>query len=127
MTIGIYDSGNGIYYTPDKQATKEVNRKVLFQAFGDGYEQRAVDGINASREKFSLSYSGRSKEEIDDLIAFLDSKKGVIAFTLTMPDTNNTTRAGEKDVKVVTETYGMNFAYDDFYSANVTLRRVYEA
>jgi len=125
MTIGIYDSGNAVYYTPDKTANKKIAPRVFRHSFGDGYEQRAVDGINNIDETYTLAFSNRGKEEIDDLIAFLDSKKGVTKFDLILPDSNET--GGEKTVQVITTDYQMNFTHDDFYSASVTLKRVYEA
>jgi phage-related protein len=125
MTIGIYDSGNAVYYTPDKTANKKITPRVIQHTFGDGYEQRAVDGINNINETYTLAFSNRGKAEIDDLIAFLNSKKGVTKFDLILPDSNQV--GGEKTVKVVTTDYQMNFTHDDFYSASVTLKRVYEA
>ena len=100
---------------------------MLTAKFGDGYEQRAVDGINNLAETYTLTFKTRPKADIDDIVAFLDSKQNVTKFTLTLPDTNNTTRSGERDVKVVAETYTTNYEYDDFYTLNLTLRRVFEA
>ena len=126
MTIGFIYTGS-TYATPDKQLTKTSNPRVLTAKFGDGYEQRAVDGINNLNETYNLTFKTRPKADIDDIVAFLDSKQNVTKFTLTLPDTNNTTRSGERDVKVVSETYTTNYEYDDFYTLNVTLRRVFEA
>ena len=126
MTIGFIYTGS-TYATPDKQLSKKSNPRVLTAKFGDGYEQRAVDGINNLNETYTLTFKTRPKADIDDIVAFLDSKQNVTKFTLTLPDTNNTTRSGERDVKVVSETYTTNYEYDDFYTLNVTLRRVFEA
>ena len=126
MTIGFIYTGS-TYATPDKQLTKTSNPRVLTAKFGDGYEQRAVDGINNLAETYTLTFKTRPKADIDDIVAFLDSKQNVTKFTLTLPDTNNTTRSGERDVKVVAETYTTNYEYDDFYTLNLTLRRVFEA
>ena len=126
MTIGFIYTGS-TYATPDKQLTKASTPRVLTAKFGDGYEQRAVDGINNLAETYTLTFKTRPKADIDDIVAFLDSKQNVTKFTLTLPDTNNTTRSGERDVKVVSETYTTNYEYDDFYTLNVTLRRVFEA
>ena len=126
MTIGFIYTGS-TYATPDKQLSKKSNPRVLTAKFGDGYEQRAVDGINNLNETYTLTFKTRPKADIDDIVAFLDSKQNVTKFTLTLPDTNNTTRSGERDVKVVTETYTTNYEYDDFYTLNLTLRRVFEA
>lgn len=126
MTIGFIYTGS-TYATPDKQLTKTSNPRVLTAKFGDGYEQRAVDGINNLNETYNLTFKTRLKAEIDDIVAFLDSKQNVTKFTLTLPDTNNTTRTGERDVKVVAEQYSTVYEYDDFYTLNLTLRRVFEA
>ena len=126
MTIGFIYTGS-TYATPDKQLTKTSNPRVLSAKFGDGYEQRIADGINVLEETYSLSFRNRTKEEIDDIVAFLDTKQNVTNFTLTLPDSNNTTRSGERDVKVVATTYSVNYTYDNFYSLNVSLRRVFEA
>lgn len=126
MTIGFIYTGS-TYATPDKQLTKASTPRVLTAKFGDGYEQRAVDGINNLAETYTLTFKTRPKADIDDIVAFLDSKQNVTKFTLTLPDTNNTTRSGERDVKVVAETYTTNYEYDNFYTLNLTLRRVFEA
>ena len=126
MTIGFIYTGS-TYATPDKQLTKTSTPRVLTAKFGDGYEQRAVDGINNLEESYALTFKTREKAEIDDIVAFLDSKQNVTKFTFTFPDTNNTTRTGERDVKVVAQEYSTNYEYDNFYTLNVTLRRVFEA
>ena len=126
MTIGFIYTGS-TYATPDKQLTKSSTPRVLTAKFGDGYEQRAADGINVLNETYTLTFKTRPKADIDDIVAFLDTQKNVTKFTLTLPDTNNTTRSGERDVKVVAEQYDTNYEYDDFYTLNLTLRRVFEA
>ena len=126
MTIGFIYTGS-TYATPDKQLTKASTPRVLTAKFGDGYEQRAVDGINNLAETYTLTFKTRPKADIDDIVAFLDSKQNVTKFTFTLPDTNNTTRTGERDVKVVAQDYSTNYEYDNFYTLNVTLRRVFEA
>tara|TARA_R100001440_G_scaffold23628_4_gene38509 strand:- start:3291 stop:3671 length:381 start_codon:yes stop_codon:yes gene_type:complete len=126
MTIGFIYTGS-TYATPDKQLTKKVQPRVLTARFGDGYEQRIADGINVLNETYTLTFKTRPKADIDDIVAFLDTKQNVTKFTLTLPDTNNTTRSGERDVKVVSTDYSVNYEYDDFYTLNLSLRRVFEA
>lgn len=126
MTIGFIYTGS-TYATPDKQLTKASKPRILTAKFGDGYEQRIADGINVLNETYTLTFKTRPKDVIDDIVVFLDAQKNVTKFTLTLPDTNNTTRSGERDVKVVSEDYSVNYEYDDFYTLNVKLRRVFEA
>lgn len=124
MAIGfIY---NGVdYATPDKTLTRDTTPNVLVQRFGDGYEQRAINGINNIKETYALSFRARTKAFIDDVSSFLDGTNGVTKFTFRFPDTNST--GNEKAVKVVCEKYSVNYEYDDYYSLSLTLRRVYEA
>lgn len=126
MAIGFIYDGGVSYATPDKALTRSSNPAVLVARFGDGYEQRVADGINTIKETYSLSFNNRTKEFVDDVVNFLDTAGGVSAFTLTIPDSNNTTRTGEKDVIVVCSTYSTMYTYDDFYTITAEFRRVYE-
>ena len=108
MAIGFIYTGT-TYATPDKSMSKQSTPRVLVANFGDGYEQRIADGINTLNETYSLTFATRLKADIDDIVAFLDGKKGVNNFTLTLPDTNNTTRTGERDVKVITTNYSVSY------------------
>lgn len=127
MTIGIKQNNGTLIATPDKSMTKTVAPRVLQITFGDGYEQRIADGINTINETYSLSFKTRTKEAIDDIVVFLDARKNVSKFIFTMPDSNNTTRTGEKDVKVVATNYSVTYDYEGFYSLSLSLKRVYEA
>ena len=127
MTIGFIYDGGSTYATPDKSLGRSINPRVLTATFGDGYEQRIADGINTLMETYSLSFKTRLKADIDDIVAFLDSKKGVTSFTLTLPDTNNTTRSGERDVKVISTNYSVTYDFSDYYSLTLELKRVFEA
>jgi len=126
MAIGFIYTGT-TYATPDKAMTKNSTPRIRTAKFGDGYEQRIVDGINNLEESYTLNFATRPKADIDDIVAFLDTKAGVTKFTLTLPDTNNTTRTGERDVKVVSTDYSVTYDYDSFYSLSLTLKRVFEA
>lgn len=123
MAIGFQDLGS-VQRTPDKNFTKKVEPTVLRIQFGDGYEQRIAEGINSLKETFNVAFTNRPKAEIDDIVAFFDNKKGTTAFNYTIPDSNQ--GGGERTVKVVCEDYTQTYVYDDFYSCNATLRRVYE-
>jgi phage-related protein len=123
MAIG-FDIGGSIgYVRPDRNTTRNTKPKVLIASFGDGYEQRIADGINNLRQTFAVAFNNRTKDEIDDIVAFFDSKNGVSAFAYTYPDTNN---SGETTVKVVCEDYTLNYTNSDFYGCTATFRRVYE-
>lgn len=54
--------------------------------FGDGYEQRAGDGINNNLQVWALSFNNRTTTVADAIIAFLNGKGGVTKFTFTPPE-----------------------------------------
>lgn len=110
---------------PDKSMARSTAPKVLLASFGDGYEQRLANGINSLAENYSLSFKTRTKEEIDDIVGYFDSLKGVTAFPFTIPDTNGA--GDETTIKVVCDNYSISYDYDGFYSCSATFRRVYEA
>jgi len=113
-----------IIIRPDKNLSRSTSPRVLRASFGDGYEQRLADGINTLAESYSVSFNNRTKEEIDDIVAFFDAKKAVTAFEFTIPDSNN---AGQSIIKVVCDSYNLNYTVGDFYGCSATFRRVYEA
>ena len=123
MTIGFIYTGT-TYATPDKSMSKQSAPRVLVANFGDGYEQRIADGINTLNETYSLSFATRLKSDIDDIVAFFDTKHGVVPFNFTIPDSNGS--GSETTIKVVCDTYTQKYDYDNFYSATATFRRVYE-
>jgi len=109
--------------TPDKMLSRATQPKVRLASFGDGYEQRLPDGINTLKETFSLSFNTRTKEDIDDIVTFFDTNKGVVPFDFTIPDTN---QGGEVTIKVVCPTWNKVFDYGEYYSCTATFNRVYE-
>tara|TARA_B100000902_G_C27040737_1_gene779173 strand:+ start:446 stop:820 length:375 start_codon:yes stop_codon:yes gene_type:complete len=124
MAVGFTDLTSTVR-RPDKGMTRSSKPRRHIAKFGDGYEQRLANGINNNEEEYGVSFSNRTKEEIDDIIAFLENKGGVTAFTFTVPDTNES--GNEVAIKVVCDNWNKTYAYGDYYSANATFRRVYEA
>jgi phage-related protein len=53
---------------------------------GDGYEQRAPDGINNLEQKWSLRFETRTTTEANAITSFLETQAGVVAFDWTAPD-----------------------------------------
>jgi len=123
MAIGFVDltATNRI---PDKSLRRATKPKTYRAAFGDGYEQRIAQGINNLDESYAVSFNNREKEEIDDIVAFFDDKKGVTSFAFTYPDSNGV--GGETTIRVVCEDYSIAYNNDGFYSCGATFRRVYE-
>ena len=123
MAIGFQDL-TGTNRVPDRTMSNAIKPRILKVQFGDGYEQRIQDGINNLKQEFSVTFNNRPKAEIDDIVAFLNNKAGTTAFNFTYPDSN--AGGGETTIKVVCEDWSQRYSYDDFYSASMKFRRVYE-
>lgn len=125
MAIGFVLLDGTTVTAPDKGLTRNSSPRTLVARFGDGYEQRLVDGINNISETFSIAFVNRTKAEIDDITAFFAAKGGATSFDFTIPDTNSV--GNEKTIKVVCENYSQNYSYDGYYGCTANFRRVYEA
>ena len=121
----ITDGSTTIQVKPDKSLKRSSKPKVHLATFGDGYEQRLADGINSIVETFSVSFKTRPKADINNIIGYLGSLKGVTAFNFTIPDSN--AGGSETTIKVVCDSFEINYEYGDFYTSTAKFRRVYEA
>lgn len=68
----------------DKDPTGETEFRVIETKFGDGYAQRAPDGINSKVASWPLQFTG-TQAEIQPIRNFLDSMGGVTPFGWTPP------------------------------------------
>jgi phage-related protein len=73
-------------WPPEKGFERQVKATVRVTQFGDGYEQRQAQGINAIKEQVPMTFSWRSVADIRDMEAFLIALGGVGSFTWTAPD-----------------------------------------
>lgn len=72
-------------WVPSKSFTKSVKPRVLNAQFGDGYSQRAVNGINSIVREWNLSFNSKSIKDINAIETFLSNRKGVEGFLWTPP------------------------------------------
>jgi phage-related protein len=93
--------------------------RVRRTVFGDGYEQRSPDGLNAIAQTWSLTFNNVDNAIADDIEAFLTAQKGCLAFDWT-PKWKAT------PIKVVCE--GFERAIDGEFASNLscTFRQVFE-
>ena len=59
--------------------------RILSAKFGDGYEQRSADGINADLDSWRLSFPNVKSTDADTIEAFFVTAGGVTPFTWTPP------------------------------------------
>ena len=69
---------------PNADYTSEPTVKVLKTEFGDGYIQRAPDGINNVRYSHQLSWTG-PKDKVDLIERFLAARLGAETFAWQAP------------------------------------------
>ena len=59
--------------------------RTLKNAFGNGYEQRAGDGLNLAPQKWSVVFENIAFTECTTIDTFLAGQKGYLAFLWTPP------------------------------------------
>lgn len=72
-------------WTPDQGLSESREPSIRATRFGDGYEQRAANGINSDLSKFPVSFSGRSLTEAQLIWNFLEARGGTEAFLWSPP------------------------------------------
>lgn len=93
-------------------AQGDVQHRNLVAQFGDGYAQRAADGINTKQEKWPLSFVG-TLPKIEAIKAFLNEHAGYKTFLWTPP-------LGSEGAYVAPQGYQQNRVGGGVYSITVT-------
>jgi phage-related protein len=114
-------SNSATVVTADRGLTRNATQRVLVAKFGDGYEQRAVDGINVKDEQINITFNNRAASEINLIAAFFDVNAAK-SFDLSISDHTSTNSV----IKVVCDTYNLSYPRETIHSLSATLRRVYE-
>ena len=125
MAIGFDVGGSLGVVIPDKGLTAAFKPRVLIAQFGDGSQQRVLDGINNNPRVFNVNFKTRLKADIDDIVTYFNSLNGVTKFNFTVPDDNE--GDDEDTVKVICTTWNKTYDYGDYYSLTATFNEVFEA
>lgn len=72
-------------WVPDKGLKGNTKPAVSAIEFGDGYGQRVAFGINTIKPTRSLQFTLLSETVFNEIIAFLETHRGVDAFDWTPP------------------------------------------
>jgi phage-related protein len=112
--------GSDQVVTADRGLSRNTVPRVLVARFGDGYEQRVADGVNAKDQTFMITFNNRAAADIYNIEKFFNENTGK-AFTFTVAD-----KAGNTAQKVVCEDYNITYISENFHSITANLRRVYE-
>jgi phage-related protein len=118
-------SGSAFEAVADRGLSRASSHNVLTAQFGDGYEQRVLNGINTKQDTFNLSFNNRTAEDINLIAGFFDSKAGK-SFDFVITDTYSSGSLSNSTIKVCCKDYNVNYAREQFHSLTCTLKRVYE-
>lgn len=115
-TGGYSAAGTNTDFVIDRGAGRQSQQRILSAKFGDGYEQRVLDGINTKEETFSVTFNNRSDEEVDAIADYFDA----------IAPASFNFYIGDDTVKTVCENYSITYSHAQSYSLSAQLRRVYE-
>lgn len=110
---------------PDRGLSRSSKHNVLTAKFGDGYEQRVLDGINTKEDQFNLSFQNRESEDINLIAGFFDIKAGK-NFNFVITDKFSSGALTTSTIKVVCDDYNISYEQTTNHSLSCALRRVYE-
>lgn len=102
-----------------RDSRRRKTNRILQAEFGDGYMQRALDGINTEVEEWTMSFKDRPKAEVDTLITFFDGLNYVDHFEWTPPDENTAKQW------IQNGEYEVSYSGYDTRSLTVPIKRVY--
>lgn len=77
-------------WVPSAGTAPEINFRTKTVKFGDGYEQRAPDGINSVSKRWNIVFENIKATDAKTITDFLETKKGSTSFTWTPPAPWNT-------------------------------------
>ena len=70
---------------PTYGTTSNKEPRILRAEFGDGYSQRAGDGLNTDPIKVTLNFDALTVEQADQVFNFLSARAGWDSFYYTLP------------------------------------------
>lgn len=102
-------------YTPDFGAQVTIKPRVRVASFGDGYEQRQGDGINAQPQTWNLQWQNRDNTETGNIKTFLAARGGVEAFDWTPPNEVTAIKVVCREWSVTSVRYNLNNVAAQFH------------
>lgn len=73
------------WWKPSYDANIRNTPKIIINQFGNGYEQRANDGINNNLINFTLRFDNRNEQETVSILHFLAQRNGKESFVYNLP------------------------------------------
>jgi len=94
--------------------------RTIVAQFGDGYSQRAADGINTKEEAWSVVWENITEAQLTTLRSTFDSVEGYDYLTWTAPGDST-----EKKWRI-SGAINISAASGDYYSVSAQITRVYD-
>lgn len=101
----------------DQASSGSTQFRVLINRYGNGYEQRAADGLNNNLATWEVSWEGLTLTSFNTIVSAIETAKGVDYFTWTAP-------GDASSKKWVIETYSRKNTSGGIYGVSATLRQV---
>lgn len=105
-------------FTPSFEATEASKPRVTKIQYGDGYEMRAIFGLNADPKEWTLTFSERTNTERDAITTFFETAGGATSFDWIPPSGS----AG----KYVCEEWQVTLRVFNFNTIQAKFREVFE-
>jgi len=105
-------------HLPSTSARKSKAPRVLSVQFGDGYSQRAGDGINLQPQTWSLTFAVRSNTVAAAIELFFETEKGFTSFDWTPP--------GGSSAKFICREWSRSYDDYDVNSITATFDEVFD-
>ncbi|MCP3065738.1 phage tail protein [Myxococcus sp. K38C18041901] len=70
-------------FTPDYGAQQQAQPRILKAQFGDGYAQRAEDGLHATLQRWALQFNAQRKARLSETLLVV--YRGVLPFEFAEP------------------------------------------
>lgn len=97
----------------------ETEYRILEVQYGNGYSQRALDGLNASMSSWNVSWENIPFAQFQALVAAFDAAYGIDYFTWQAPG-DATTK------KWIVQKWSRAAASGNYYSVSATLKQVFD-
>jgi len=105
--------------TISQASSAGVEFKVIATGYGNGYSQRAPDGINTSIGSWDVSWENITATEFSTVTTALETAKGADYFTWQAPGDSVTKRW-------VVSKYSKQAMSGDIYTVSATLTQVFD-
>jgi phage-related protein len=108
VAIPTFPSGN---WNIDVETANEVSFAILENTFGDGYVQRATDGLNSNRDSWNATFTNLTDAEATLLFNFIRERAGYKPFYWQAPGDVTIKQWTARDLKRQPTGVSNNLAY----------------